>query len=424
MKKIYTLLLFLGLSYSIQAQNMPPYVHSFSNMYLENGAAAGMNRYPVIFLSFHRQQIGHIETPPAHASFAFHTPFHKQQYAFGTNISYFRQGVQETTNAYVTFARRLDFGKESFLQVGISGGFFYNSIYTADLTPDELADPILAAMNRKYRADVRIGAIYQYKNLQLGLSLPRLAPYSALGSDGQRLEQTFKPLENYTLSAAYRINATPDVVIHPMVLYRKYEYQKDPFFEVNAVVNYKDGYWVGGAYRQDYGMFLMAGFKAFNKVSFGYAYKLANNNVNNYGNPAHEIQFGIHLGKKQEQPIRTLPAFTQLTNRTIRVTPAKIDTSIRIEIVRKMLAPPPNPLEMEIGNYLIVGAFRYEQNARKYMNTVIASGHEAKIGFNSNRQFHYVYIYVGDNLEDVRARVRQIRTEKGYENAWIFRITE
>jgi type IX secretion system PorP/SprF family membrane protein len=423
MKNLYTLLLFLGIFYTAQAQNIPPYVHSFSNMYLENGAAAGMNGYPVIFLSFHRQQVGNIENPPEHASFSFHTPFRQRQYAFGANVSYFRQAVQQTTNAYLTFARRLDFSKENYLQVGISGGFFYNSIYTVGMTDEELSDPLLGAINKKYRADVRLAGIYQYKNLQLGISLPRLAPSSTIDADGQRLNRGFKPLQNYTLSASYRINATPDWVVHPMVLYRQYEYEKKPFVEVNMVANYKDGYWLGAAYRQNYGMFFMAGFKAFNKVSFGYSYKVANNNVTGYGNPAHEIQFGIHLGKK-EDPIRTLPAFTQLNTRTIRVTPAKIDTAIRVEIGYKILSRPKHPLEMEPGNYVIVGSFRIEQNAKNYQNTVTKSGREAFLGFNSVKQLYYVYIYTNTNIDRAREEVLKTRQNKQYEKAWIFKITE
>ncbi len=423
MRKLYSLFLFFGLLNTVQAQNIPPYVHSFSNLYLENGAAAGMNGYPAIFLSFHRQQIGNIENPPEHASISFHTPFRQGQYAFGANVSYFRQAIQQTTNAYITFARRLDFGKENYLQVGISGGFFYNSIYTADLTDDELADPLLAAINKKYRPDVRLGGIYQYKNLQLGVSLPRLAPSSTVGVDGQRVSKGFKPLQNYTLSASYRINATPDLVVYPMVLYRQYEYESKPFVEVNTTVNYKDGYWVGAAYRQNYGMFFMAGFKAFNKVSFGYSYKAANKAVSGYGNPAHEIQFGIHLGKKQE-PIRTLPAFTQLNTRTIRVTPAKIDTAIRVEIGYKILSRPKHPMEMEPGNYVIVGSFRVEQNAKNYQNTVTKSGRQAYLGFNSVKQLYYVYIFTDNDIDKAREEVLKTRREKQYEKAWIFKITE
>ncbi len=423
MKKLYTIALIGWLVQTAVAQNAPPYVHSFSNMYLENGAAAGINGYPVIFLSFHRQQIGTIEGAPEHASIAFHTPFRQKQYAFGTNVSYFRQGIQQTTNAYVTFARRLDFDKTSFVQVGISGGFFYNSIYTVGLTDQELADPVLAAIHKKYRADVRIAAMYQHKNLQVGVSLPRLVPSTGTGSDGQRLSRGFRPLSNYTLNAAYRINATPDVVIQPMVVYRQYEYESNPFVELNAVVNYKDGYWVGGAYRQNYGMFFMAGFKAFNKVSFGYAYKLANNQQSAYGNPAHEIQFGIHLGKKSN-PIRTLPIFTQLNTRTIRVTPPKIDTAIRVEIGYKLLNRPKHPLEMEPGSYVVIGAFRVEQNAKNYQNTVKSSGKEAYLGFNSVKNLYYVYIYTNEDIDKARGEVWQARKQKQYEKAWILKITE
>jgi len=423
MKKRYIAVLLILLGKVAAAQNLPPYVHSFGNMYLENSAAAGINGYSVLYFSFHRQQLGNIEGAPEHASVSFHTPFRQKQYAFGANISYFRQSIQQTSNAYITFARRLDFGRNQHLQVGISGGFFHNTINAFGLSDAELTDPILASLDRKLMADIRSGAMYQYKNLQLGLALPRLSSYYGTSGE-QNVRGGFKPLQNYTLSAAYRFNASPDIIIHPMVLYRQYEYESKAFFEVNTIANYKDLFWVGGAYRQDYGLFFMAGVKTKERMSVGYAYKPANNQLQSYGNPAHELQIGLHFGKRISPTPKTLPTFTQLPGRTIRVTPAKLDTTIRIEIVRQMLAKPTHPLEMAIGNYLIVGSFRFEQNARSFVNTVQKSGYEARLGYNSTKQLYYVYVYVGDNLEEVREQVRQIRAQKAYTKAWIFKVTE
>ena len=426
MKKTYLLLAALAMCATAAAQNIPPYVHSFGNLYLENSAAAGINGYPVVYLTYHKQVIRNIEGTPEHASVSFHSPISGGRSSFGTNVSYFRQGIQQTSNAYATFAHRLEFGGEQSLQLGVSGGFFYNSLNTNGLSDAELADPVLANVNRKFLADIRFGMVYQLKNLQIGASLPRLLPYYGTATGQERVTPGFKPLKNYTVHAAYRIHASPDVIIHPMVLYRKYEYQDKGFFEFNGLVNYKDAFWLGGAYRQEYGMFLTAGVKAQERLSIGYAYKLSNNQMAGYGNPAHEIQLGIHLGKKPALAAKTLPAFRPLRGKTIRTAALKVklDTNIRMETVRRTVEPAVNPLEMDVDIYLVVGSFRYVNNAKAYTADLQRQGLPAKMGFNTAKQLHYVYVFNSTNERDVRAEVYKLRRREGFKKAWMLRVVQ
>lgn len=426
MRNTYISLIAFAVCATAAAQNIPPYVHSFGNLYLENSAAAGINGYPVVYLTYHKQVIRNIEGTPEYASVSFHSPIRQGRTSLGTNVSYFRQGIQQTSNAYATFAHRLDFGTGHSLQAGVSGGFFHNALNTDGLSDAELADPVLAAVNGKLLADIRFGVVYQLKDLQIGASLPRLMPYYGTVAGQERITPGFRPLKNYTLHAAYRIHATPDVIIHPMVLYRKHEYREGGFFELNGLVNYKDALWLGGAYRQDYGMFFTAGVKLMERLSIGYAYKLPSNRISGYGNPAHELQLGLHLGKKPALAAKTLPAFRPLRANAIKTTPVKVglDTSIRVETALRSVEPAQNPLEMEEDIYLVVGAFRYVRNAKAYTADLRRQGLPAQMGFNTANQLHYVYVFNSTNERAVRAEVYKLRRREGFAKAWMLRVVQ
>ncbi|MEM7550894.1 MAG: PorP/SprF family type IX secretion system membrane protein [Bacteroidota bacterium] len=62
---------------------------------------------------------------------------------------------------------------------------------------------------------------------------------------------------------------------------------------------------------------------------------------------------------------------------------------------------------MTPGNYVVVGVFQYEDNAISYMKNVGITGHQAKMAFNEEKSYYYVFL---DNMDDIE-KARQMRND-------------
>ncbi|PSR01646.1 MAG: hypothetical protein BRD50_08430 [Bacteroidetes bacterium SW_11_45_7] len=68
-----------------------------------------------------------------------------------------------------------------------------------------------------------------------------------------------------------------------------------------ATFKYKDIAWLSGTYRYDYAVTIGGGVQVHDRVSVGYAYDLAINNISDYSGGTHEVMVGITFGKTDEK---------------------------------------------------------------------------------------------------------------------------
>jgi type IX secretion system PorP/SprF family membrane protein len=81
--------------------------------------------------------------------------------------------------------------------------------------------------------------------------------------------------------------------------------------------------------------------------------------------------------------------------------------------------------ELDLSNYVIVGAFRAEENARNFDNQLVNIGFpEAHYGFVTVRNIWYVYIASADDIEEARAKRDKYRQSKMFKDAWLLTVHE
>jgi type IX secretion system PorP/SprF family membrane protein len=79
--------------------------------------------------------------------------------------------------------------------------------------------------------------------------------------------------------------------------------------------------------------------------------------------------------------------------------------------------------EMDLGDYVIVGVFRAEPNAKRFADELKKLGFsEVDYGYLSNKSIWYVHIAGSDDIEEARAKRNKYRKMKLFKDAWLLTV--
>ncbi|MEQ9439514.1 MAG: PorP/SprF family type IX secretion system membrane protein [Cyclobacteriaceae bacterium] len=81
-----------------------------------------------------------------------------------------------------------------------------------------------------------------------------------------------------------------------------------------------------------------------------------------------------------------------------------------------------HPLEMDEGVYLIAGTFTQRPNAEKLSRQLTSDGYQAKVGYNSDKQYYYVSLMQASDTDSVRSKISQVRKDPRFSKAWVLII--
>jgi outer membrane protein OmpA-like peptidoglycan-associated protein len=70
--------------------------------------------------------------------------------------------------------------------------------------------------------------------------------------------------------------------------------------------------------------------------------------------------------------------------------------------------------------YVVIGAFKIEQNAINFKTRASQRGHDAVYTFNANRQLYYVYIFTNTESKKAYAKALYTRLNTSYRDAWVY----
>ncbi len=85
-----------------------------------------------------------------------------------------------------------------------------------------------------------------------------------------------------------------------------------------------------------------------------------------------------------------------------------------------------DPLEMQPGYYVVVGAFGVRGNAERYQRTLSAQGYSSEYGYSSKKQLYYVYVKQSGDVASARRRYEKVRQIPVFmfDGAWVLKIEE
>ncbi len=536
MRSIFHLLIFLFLIKPALSQELPINSQIFLNPYYYNPAYAGFEDRPAFYV-YRRQQWTGISGAPTTMGFNFHTVFN-ERINFGVNIMNDQRSILNTSRALITFGYRASFDEFHYLSFGLSGGVGFNNIDFDAL--DDLINPpgggppdqaIVNALDNNIFLDGNAGISYYNNGFHMGVSLPRIFKTKTL-STSSFTQGEINPLNNAIGMMSYKWQISEDkFAFEPFLLYH---YSKDMpgQFEATGLLHFMNTIWVGGSFRQEYGITAFVGINIKDNFKFGYAYEFFDVAPAVFNNNTHDLQLALIFGEKKkkgkvnlmQQRRNMLRSMGQLpSEQEQKRYPVENDPFVQEEekpepeetyteedalqdLLNEINEPEPEPepeiepepepepeevneedelilqmeeepeeeitfdeleelteedqindlleeaeasdefieptlddagkyigpttvtkgdhlLELEQGNYVVVGTFGSYRESEEYSDKLFMQGFYTKFGYISQTKIYYVYIFESDNLQetkDTSERFSQIGAQ--FNENWVLQV--
>jgi type IX secretion system PorP/SprF family membrane protein len=292
------------------SQNEQMFSQTSFNPAFVNPAYAGndtSNYYNVIVMN--RNQMAGIDNSPGTTVLNVNGPLVIRGVQGGVSATFYddRLGFLNTPAFNLGYAYKLELEKGS-LNLGLSAGVFFSTLASEGWRlPDGGSDPAIpTGKESKQSFDLGLGAYYRNGKLYAGLSMAHLIrPTLVYGDNPSKLPRS------YYLMAGYEIPfENPEFELKPSLLILTD--LKNVNYSVNALLFYRNRFWVGLDYRFKSSIGLLAGLNLFPELRLGYSYSYNTSLLSRYGGSNHEImlsyRFAVYFdkGKQKYKSIRYL----------------------------------------------------------------------------------------------------------------------
>lgn len=300
MKKtnILTLLAILIAS-SVFAQQVPMYSHYYFNRFMYNPAITGLEDYGQAFLIY-RDQWNQIPDAPTTKALTIDGPLKNK--AVGIGVSLFRDNAAQfnTTGGQIAYRYGLKLAKDHILNLGLSLGFLDNRIDWAGIMAKHPTDPvILTQAAPKTGFDATFGMHYSFKKLGIGFSVPQVLGnslrYDNVGDPTIEWNINYGLVRHFIGTLRYSFDLNEEIKFEPIAMVRAIP--GAPLqYDVNAMFNYKDLFWLGGMYRSQYSATVSTAVALAQQFILGYSYDIAVHSNRQYTRGANEVMIGYRFG--------------------------------------------------------------------------------------------------------------------------------
>lgn len=279
------------------AQDIANFTQFFINPYALNPSYAGIEGRSAFFLTY-RKQWASIEGGPTIINFSYHTPL-KGGLNLGANVANDARGILSNSSVQFSAAYALVFDNQKFIRFGISAGGSWNLIDLEKIGPPYDTDPAIIDLADQHASILgNAGISLHMKSFHMGASLPAIFAPSYVSEDPFTITEV-KPFESVILNVSNRFYFGGDKhVFEPYFLYR-INTGLPSQFEAAGVVHLNHLAWIGGSFKQDFGISALGGLKV-GFLSVGASYSLKNSGVNELNSPTFEIQLSYLGGKKKK----------------------------------------------------------------------------------------------------------------------------
>ena len=464
-------LIILAYSGKVVSQISPSSSMFFVNLYQINPSYAGLEGRPVFNLN-HRQQWVGIDGAPVTTRFTFDMPI-KYGVTVGAEIYSDERSILRTNSATFTVGYAVQFSPKNILRFGLSGGVGFRNIDFDQV--ENPSDPAIQdAIDNNVYLDGNFGMSFQSGYFLFGIALPNFFEPN-LNNTASFKNGNFAPLDEILFNASYRFYfALDDMFFEPSLIYRLNQVMPDQF-EIAGIFYLRNLLWFGGSYRQEYGATAMLGLTIKKQFMIGYSYGIGSKSLPGIGASTHEIQLSFALGKrtqksasssdifvsyidtdrvyadqrvKQQKETETISKVTPVTPIIVEIEePVEEEEEVVQEQVRTSEHDDPrlvmargrkasnvttirsetvyegnNDFKLPRGNYIIVGEYKDENEARQYYDRLGNEGYRAEYGYVSRKRLWMVYIYRSDSKIGFRKKVIETRSNPDFKQAWILSV--
>lgn len=297
---LYVTLIISILPCSLKAQDQTNFTQFFINPYSLNPSYAGIEGKDAFFLTY-RKQWAEIEGAPTVVNFSYHAPINVGL-NYGFNVTNDTRGIVSNTGLQLSFAYALVIDRHKFLRFGLSAGGAFNSIDFSGIPSGDplLTDPAISGMlDKNFSLLGNAGLSLHLKSFHMGVSLPNIFSPAYVSEDAFTISEV-KPFQSILTHASYRFYFAKDkYVFEPYAVYRVNSGLPSQF-EFAGVLHMNHKLWLGGSYKQDFGISALGGIKVSELLAIGGSYSLKNSGINELNSPTYEISLSYLAGKKKK----------------------------------------------------------------------------------------------------------------------------
>ncbi len=309
MRKRYTLLVFIfsGIL-PLYAQQTPQYSLFQLNPYAYNPAYAGLDN-TLVATGVYRQQWSSLKGAPETQHLNLHLPLYIISSGVGFKAENDIIGAHRTTQVLLSYSFQREFGRNTQLSIGVSGGYLQYGLDGAKLRAPEGSyepagvflhnDPLLPEGKISTgTAVVEAGIYFQMKNFALGLATqPVFAPILEAGDAGAfRL----KPIRHFLGTISYQFAIGQDLTVKPAVLLKSDITVTQT--EISAIIRWRENIFAGASFR---GMsssardafVLLGGLRLNERTTLAYSFDIPLSALQVANRGSHELLLRYELNK-------------------------------------------------------------------------------------------------------------------------------
>ncbi len=307
MRCIFTLLFFIGLSFTLQAQQAPQYSLYMLNQYQFNPAYAGLDNSLSITGVFRKQWVD-LPGSPTQQNLNVHMPLYILRGGFGINVENENLGAERNTSAMLSYNYWIPVNKKSLLTMGLGAGIVQKSLVGSKLiAPDGLYEGttfthndgnIPTSIATAIAPTLSAGIYYQSPIFEIGLSANNLLGTSITYEENELTNIILD--QNYFLTFALNLELTSTLTVHPSFFAKSNIDQTQ--LEISTILKYNDNIFGGASFRgynaeSIDAVVLIGGFKLSEKVTLAYSYDLSLSAVSSVTSGSHEILLNYNLNR-------------------------------------------------------------------------------------------------------------------------------
>ena len=283
----------------VRSQDYYNFAQFYVNPSLINPSFTGIDGQPAAFLSYKKQWVGMAGTPSV-GNFSVQAPL-PTRLSVGLNLANDIRGLVNTSSILFSSSYYIPVSTDMFFRFGFSLGGAWNKVDINSLNFGSTGDDVLTSLlSNNFTPLGNTGISLHSKTFHAGVSVPNIFQPAFLSKDAFTITKV-KPFESIIFQTSYRLYFNQGLhIFEPHLLYRLNSSLPSQL-EAAGVLHLSNVVWLGGSYKQNYGISALAGFK-FNKLTgVGYSYTMKNVGINELNRPSHEIQlamlFGVHKKK-------------------------------------------------------------------------------------------------------------------------------
>lgn len=294
----------------VQSQQLPQYSQYIFNGLHINPAYAGYKGEPYIQSTYRSQWVG---LPGAPTTFTATADLSANEGLMGFGISLLSDkiGPTNTNGVMLSYAYRIQTGRNSFLGLGVSAGASEYAIDGDMLRANDPNDPnIPEGRINLFTPNMNTGLFFHTDRFYAGLSAYNLIGRSSL--EREDIALAYHDF-HYYFTAGMMIPLSSSVQVKPSFLIK--EVKGAPTnYDINGMILFKERLWLGASYRSNVQVgsmeHLQDNLNQRNAVAFilevfatsnlrlGYAYDHSLNVLSDYRNNSHEISVGYYISPR------------------------------------------------------------------------------------------------------------------------------